>query len=138
MLSTDKKESNALVKDAQFKIHKLCCQSVQDAPRHLAWYSHQRGCFTWSASVSVENSHTGLMEIISSTEKLAVLVTHVSVSHKLCQGIQFLPYSVSAKSHEENSEIFMEFANFTNTHDSKGNLTIAELLYLKSFLNRSI
>lgn len=119
MLLTNKKESNALFKEAQFKIHELCRQSVHDAPRHLAWYSHQGGCFIWGASVSVGNSRTstsaGLMEIISSTEKLAVLVTHVSVSHKLCQRIQFLPYSASAKPHEENSEIVMEFANFTNT-----------------------
>lgn len=78
------------------------------------------------------------MEIISSTEKLAVLVTHVSVSHKLCQGILFLPYSASAKSHEENSEIFTEFANFSSTHDSKGNLTVAELLYLKIFPSKCI
>lgn len=92
-ISTNKKESNAWVKEAQFKIHKLCRQSVQDAPRHLAGYPHQGGCFTWDASASVGNSHTstsaGLMEIISSTEKLAVLVTHVSVSHKLCQGSSF-------------------------------------------------
>jgi len=78
------------------------------------------------------------MEIISSTEKLAVLVAHVSVSHKLCQGIQFLPWSASAKSHEENSEIFTESANFTNTRDSEENLTVAELLYLKTFLNKCI
>lgn len=138
MLLINKKESTALVKEAQLKIHKLCRQSVQDTPRHLAWYTHQ----TWGTSVSVETSHiptsAGLMEIISSTEKLAVLVTHVSVSHKLCQGILFLPYSASAKSHEENSEIFTEFANFTNTHDSKGNLTVAELLYLKIFPSKCI
>lgn len=95
-----------------------------------------------SASVFVENSHkstsTGLMEIINSTEKLAVLVTHVSVSHKLCQGIQFLPYSASANSHEENSKILMEFANFTNTHGSKANLTVAERLYFKNFLKKCI
>lgn len=90
----------------------------------------------------MENSHTsisaGLMEIINSTEKLAVLVTHVSVSHKLCQGIQFLPYSASAKPHEENSEILMEFVNFTNTPGSKGNLTLVEQLYFKNFLSKCI
>lgn len=53
MLLINKKESTALVKEAQFKIHKLCRQSVQDTPRPLPWYPHQ----TWGASVSVENSH---------------------------------------------------------------------------------
>lgn len=68
------------------------------------------------------------MDITSSTEKLAVPATHVSVSHKLCQAIQFLPYSASAKYHEENSKIWK-----LNIH--KWNLTVAELLHLRSFLN---
>lgn len=70
------------------------------------------------------------MDITSPTEKLAVSAAHVSVSHKLCQGIQFLPYSASAKCHEESSKIFMEFVNFINIHKSKWNIAVAGLLYL--------
>lgn len=108
--------------------------SVWDAPRHLALHLEFGGCFIWGAKLSAENIHTstfsGLTDITSSTEKLAVSASHVSVSHKLCQGIQFLPYSASAKCHEENSEIFMQLVNFINIHESKWNLTVAELLYL--------
>lgn len=79
--------------------------NTRDAPVHLARCLHLGGCFIWGAKVPAENIRTstsqGLMDITSSTEKLAAPAAHVSVSHKLCQAIRFLPYSASAKYHEE-------------------------------------
>lgn len=43
MLSTNKKGRNALVKEAQFKIHKLCHQRLQDVPQDLVWFPTPRG-----------------------------------------------------------------------------------------------